>query len=329
MKKGIIYDYKNIFSQIIAVSLLVSTLQAVQLDSLNSLVASPRLNDVIIVSGPVVIGLINDTNGKPVKNKVVSLYIDKRKVGIVSTNKYGVWSYTMNANQQLQNGVHLAEACVTLASGNIVWTQATMFFVDASRRPSGQRSGTVNVDNSSINFPFGYVNTSTPTIVGSLLDSGFNPVVGQTVKVKINGIIIATVTSDSNGVFSYQVTSTLADGDYTVGVHCVQSNVDLTTNDFIVDTVAPAAPVIVYPANGDTVTSSTVIISGTTEPFATITTFVDGDTFGDITYADPYGNWSIEYDGLSNGSHLVNAQATDLANNTGPVSATTTFTVSA
>ena len=109
----------------------------------------------------------------------------------------------------------------------------------------------------------------------------------------------------------------------------MQSNVDLTTNDFIVDTVAPDAPVIVYPANGDTVTSSTVIITGTTESFATITTFVDGDTFGDVTYADEYGNWSIEYDGLSNGSHSVNAQATDLANNTSVVSATTSFTVSA
>ena len=46
---------------------------------------------------------------------------------------------------------------------------------------------------------------------------------------------------------------------------------------------------------------------------------MDGDTFGVVCYADQYGNWSNEYDGLANGSHSVTAQASDLAGNTADV----------
>jgi hypothetical protein len=318
---------KNAFSKAVALSVIASAVQAASLDHLHSFVAAPRLTDIIIVRGPVIIGIINDLNG-PVKKKKVAVYVDKRVVGFVSTNKYGVWSYTLNAAQQLEDGAHLVEACVTLASGNVAWTQAAMFNVNALRTRADHRSGNVSVTNSAINFPFGYVNTSTPIIVGSLLNSGFNPVVGETVQVQINGVTVGTVTSDSNGVFSYQVTTALSDGDYTVGAHCVQSNVDVTPNDFTISTVAPAAPVIITPENGDIVTTSDVTVSGTTEPNATVTTFLDGNAFGDINYADDSGNWSIDYT-LDNGSHSVTAQATDLANNTGPVSAATNFTVSA
>jgi hypothetical protein len=322
---------KNTLLKMVALSIIAPMMYANPLDPLNSLVASPILNDTVVVQGPLVIGIVNDIYGKAVKNKKVMVYVNKRKVGTTTTNKYGVWSYMLNSGQSLQDGAYIVQAYVQIAAGNNVWTQATLFNVQALRTPMPVRSGNVNAANSAINFPYegAYINTSTPTIVGSLVDSNFNVVVGETVNISINGVNIATVTSDSNGVFSYQVSAALSDGSYTVGAHCVQTNVDLATNDFIVDTVAPAAPVIVYPAASDTVTSSTVIVTGTTEPNATITTFMDGDTFGDVCYADEYGNWSNEYDDLANGSHSVTAQASDVAQNTGPVSAATVFTVSA
>jgi hypothetical protein len=303
----------------------------ITVDHMNSLVVVPNLADTIIVDGPLVIGFANDGTGKGLKNKPVSVYIDRRKVATVPTNKYGVWSYMLNSSQTLDNGAHLAQAYVSLAANNNIWTQATMFYIDAACMRTQVRSGNVNAANSAINFPFdgADINTSTPTIVGSLEDSNNNPVSGESVQVKINGVTVATVTSDSNGVFSYQLSNALDDGNYTVGAHCVQSNVDLTTNGFTVDTTPPAAPTITFPSNNGTVNSSTVIVTGTTEANATITTFMDGDTFGVICYADEYGNWSNEYDGLANGSHSVTAQATDLAENNGPVSSATNFTVSA
>jgi len=312
---------------VIAVSAV--SMHALPLDYLNSLVTSPKLHDTIIVRGPIITGIVNDTGKKPVKHKPVAVYIDKRKVAVVPTNKYGVWSYTLNEAQYLQNSAHIVEACVMLTPRTVVWTQAATFYVNATRTASGHRSGNVSVANSAINFPSegSYINTATPTIVGSLMDSNFNPVSGETVQVKISGVTVGTVTSDSNGVFSYQLTNALSEGGYTVGAHCVQSDVDLTINNFTVDTIAPAVPVIVSPAQNATEINSTVTVSGTTEAYATVTTFMDEDTFGVICYADENGNWSNEYNDLANGSHAVTAQATDLANNTGSVSSARNFTV--
>ena len=319
---------KNNISKIVALSLIASTVHAVSLDPLFSFVASPRLHDTIVVRGPVVMGVVTDTSGKPVRNKLVMVYVDKRKVAVVSTNHNGVWSYTLNQTQYLQDSAHMVEACVTLSATNMVWTQATMFTVQASRAQATHRSGNVNTTNSTINFPFGYVNTTTPVVVGSLLDAGYNPVAGETVNVQINGVTVGTVTSDSNGVFSYQVSNALVEGDYTVGAQCVQSAVDLTINDFTVDITPPVAPTITYPAQNNILTTSDVIITGITEPNATVTIYLDGNAFGDISYADAYGNWSMEYI-LNDGFHAVNAQATDLANNTGPVCTTINFNVNA
>ena len=323
MKKGLL--------NVAGALLMASSVYAANVDHLHSLVTSPKMNDTIVIHGPVITGIVTDTTGKPAKNKAVSVYIDKRKVAVVSANKYGVWSYGLNEAQYLQNSAHIVEACVTLTPSTPVWTQACIFTVNATRTAQGTRSGTVNAANSAINFPSdgSYINISTPTIIGTLEDSSFNPVVGESVQIKINGATVGTVTSDSNGVFSYQIANALADGSYTVGAHCVRSNVNLATNGFTVLTTSPAAPTIVDPAQSATVSDSTVIVDGTTEVYATVTTFMDGDTFGDICYADENGNWSIEYDGLANGAHSVTAQATDLANNIGLVSAATNFTVSA
>lgn len=309
-------------------SFVTAPLCANALDYQKSLIASPRFQSTIVVRGPIIIGMVYGNNQKPIKNKPVTVYINKRKVGVALTNKHGVWSYKLNSTQLLQNSAHLVEACVELASGNIVWTQAAMFYVQAADQSEGDRSGNVSVANSTINFPFSYINTTTPIIVGSLLSSSFNPVADEVVNVEINGVTIGAATSDSNGVFSFQVGTALTEDSYTVGGHCLQSSVDLTVNDFIVDVTAPAVPTIVDPAQNDTVNTNAVIISGTTEPYATVTVFVDNNTFGDISYSDEFGEWFIEYT-LDNGSHSVTAQATDLANNTSAVSAATNFTVSA
>jgi large repetitive protein len=316
---------------ILATSLLASTLNAITVDHYNSLVVAPALENTVVVRGPLFIGVVKDIAGKAIKKKRVAIWIDKRLVGVVQTNKYGVWSYRLGNAQALQDGTHLIQAYVQLDANRVIWMRASLFDVNASRMPEGHRSGNVNTTNSVINFPFdsSSINTSTPTLVGSLVDSNHYAVVGETVQIKINGVNIATVTSDSNGIFSYQVSSALDDGNYTIDAHCVQTNVNLATNSFTVDTAGPDAPIISTPLDGGTETTSTVIVSGTTEAHATITTYLDESFFGDVSYADESGNWSIEYVDLSNGSHTVAADTTDLAQNTSSVSDLTSFTVSA
>lgn len=313
---------------------LAGFIQAKNIDFNSSSILSPVIGSTIQTSFPVVMGIVHDDGQKPAKNKRVTILADNKLIAVVATNKNGVWSYSLNAQQRLNPGIHTFQAFVQMTSSYSSWIQGTIFTV-ASRsleQSMMTRSGGISSANSAINFPYDgcYINTSTPTIAGSLQDANHAPVANETIHVLINGSTVGTVTSDVNGVFSYTITSaqSLADGSYTVGAHCVQSNVNLTVNGFMVDTVAPAAPVIIDPTQNQVMSSSTVTIDGTAEANSTVTTFVDSDPYGDITYADGSGAWSIDYS-LDNATHTVAAQAQDIAGNTGPVCSVRTFSVNA
>ncbi len=101
------------------------------------------------------------------------------------------------------------------------------------------------------------------------------------------------------------------------------------TNTFTVDTTAPAAPVVVAPADGSTIPINRPTYSGTAEAGSTVTVIVDGTVVGTTT-ASASGAWSFSSTvGLSNGLHTVKATATDAVGNTSPESNTNTFTVDA
>lgn len=320
---------KNKVLTLVVACLSASHVQAA-IDNSSSLIVAPRSGAVVGTSRPVIAGVVRNANQNPVKNKPVTIYVDNRIVATVPTNKHGVWSYALSNAQELADGCHCVQACVAQTPLVVSWLKGALFVVDATRASQALRSGTVSAANSTINFPpdGAYVNTTTPIIVGTLLDSSFQPVDGETVQVKIDSTTVGSPVSDSNGVFSYQLMSALTENTHVVDAHCVQSSVDLATNSFVVDVTPPAAPAIDAPTQNSTVTSNPVVVSGTTEPLATITTFMDGDTYGDITYADASGNWSNEYS-LSNATHSFTAQATDLAGNQGSVSSARTFSVNA
>lgn len=317
------------FLKTVALCSAIGSLQAVTINHLNSLIFLPKPGSIVAIAQPIIAGIMVNQQQKPLKHKQVTVYVDSQKVGMVQTNKDGIWSYKLNASQKLKDGSHFAQAYITLGTSTY-WSQGTIFSVHATR--DGQniyKSGNVSAANSAIVFPFegSDVNTATPVMVVSLLDSSFNAVSGETVTLKLDNSTLASPTSDSNGMASY-TTSSLSDTTHAADAHCVQTSLDLTTINFTIDTIAPAAPTITAPTQNQTITTSLVTISGTTESNATITTFMDADTYGDVSYADESGNWSIEYE-LSNGAHSVTAQASDLAGNTGAVSAVRDFTVTA
>lgn len=316
---------KNIFLKSVLAGVYMLNIQAA-IDTVNSLIVAPRAGSIVATQRPVIAGIVKNAQNIALKHKPVTIYVDDRVVATVPTNKHGVWSYVLNSAQALDDGCHSVQACVAQTQTNVEWVKGIVFGVQATRVP--HKSGNVSAANSTINFPFegAALNTTTPTVIGTLLDSSYNPVLGETVQVKIDDSTVGSPVSDSNGVFSYALVSALTESSHTVDAHCVQSSVDLTTNNFIVDVTAPDAPTISAPTQNGTVTSNPVVVSGTTESLATITTYMDGDTYGDISYADESGDWSIEYE-LSNGAHYVTAQAADLANNTGVVSDPTDFTV--
>ncbi len=123
-----------------------------------------------------------------------------------------------------------------------------------------------------------------------------------------------------------------ADGVRTVYARFIAAgHLSTAVNDTIkLDTVAPAKPVIISPAN-DTVTNNTArpTISGTAEAGASVTV-KDGGTFLGLVKATSSGSWSLPGEGagtLASTVHSFIAVATDQADNVGPLSTAITYTV--
>jgi hypothetical protein len=259
-------------------------------------------------------------NRKPLANKQLVILIDGTRKKIVTTNQDGVWSFVINT--PLNNGNHLLEAQL-FKSPNV--TASAHLCIDTTRSSEYKitRSGNVNLSNSSIISPTNndYTNTSTPTIIGLLRDASLNPVAGESVDIYVNSALKNTATSDSNGIFSYTLTSgqALSDGAHTTYAYCQQSNITLATNSFTVDTIAPDAPIITTPVDLATITAEPFTVAGTSEANNIITLFVDGNT-EDVILADNNGDWSTDISGLSNGEHELSAYAEDEAYNVSALS---------
>ena len=130
---------------------------------------------------------------------------------------------------------------------------------------------------------------------------------------------------------SPQTYTGLSDGSHTFQVRAVDAagNADDTPASFIwiIDTTAPPAPVVVTPANGSSTNNTLPLVSGTAEPFSTVTVLLNGNGVGTAN-TDAAGNWQFTPPTpLSDSSHLVRARATDAAGNTSPDSNTNTFIV--
>ena len=83
-----------------------------------------------------------------------------------------------------------------------------------------------------------------------------------------------------------------------------------------VDTVAPAAPILV---SDPVVNTNHVLLSGTAEANSTITVY-DGTTAVGTTTTGANGTWSVTTVALASGAQALTATATDVAGNVSAVS---------
>lgn len=165
-----------------------------------------------------------------------------------------------------------------------------------------------------------------PTVIGTAEAN-------STVTILIDGSTVGTTTANASGNWIFTISSALSDGAHTVKAKATDAagntSVDSNTNTFIVDTVAPAAPVVSAPANGAVISNTKPAVSGTAEAGSTVTVTVDNTDIGTAT-ANGSGNWSYTVSSaLQEGTHTVKAKATDAAGNTGTVSSTNSFTIAA
>jgi large repetitive protein len=245
-------------------------------------------------------------SGTAEANSTVTVFIDGVNVGTTVATALGTWAFTPPAN--LPTGARQVRATATDPAGNTSGTSATnTFTIDVNAPDTGIASGPPVITNStSATFTF----TATEAVLRY--------------ECSLDGAAFATC--------STPVTfSGLGAGPHSLAVRAVDlaGNVDATpaSATWTVDTTAPAAPVVVTPANGSATNNNRPPLSGTAEAGSTVTVFIDGVAVGSTTTSGT-GAWTfIPPAALSNASHTVRVTATDGAGNVSPNSNTNTFTV--
>ena len=151
---------------------------------------------------------------------------------------------------------------------------------------------------------------------------------GSTVTVRVNGTVACTAVVDAGGNWSCASASALLDGTYVITAQAQDPSGNLSptvTHTIYVDTVAPAAPVILNPVNGSSTSNTTPPFNGTAEPNTQLTLVLNGTTYGPFPVGND-GTWSFTPPMLAAGPYTLTATTQDSFGNTSPA-ATTTFTV--
>jgi hypothetical protein len=260
----------------------------------------------------------NDTtptySGTSEPNSTVTVIVDGVRIGTTTANATGNWTLTPTA--PLENGSHSVSATATDAAGATSPNSNTNTFTVDTTAPAAPVVVTPANGSST--------NDTTPTYSGTAEPN-------STVTVIVDGVSVGTTITTATGTWSFTPTTTLVAGQHSVrttardaaGTTSPSSN----TNSFTVDTTAPAAPVVVTPANGSSTNDTTPTYSGTAEPNSTVTVIVDGAPVGTMA-TNATGNWSFTpVVQLANGPHTVRVTATDAAGNTSPSSNTHNFAV--
>jgi len=248
--------------------------------------------------------------GRAEAGNAVAVLVDGSPLGSVAADADGAWSVTPSS--PLAEGYHEAVATATDPSGHTSTSLVRPFVVDVTAPPAPAFTG-----------PPPVVNTSRPNITGSGEPA-------STVTVWLDGTLAGTETVDPGGTWSL-VAPELTQGTHTVVARASDPAGNTSgvspARSFVVDSVAPPAPVLSTPPSGVPLSTARPIISGTAEGGSTVTVALDGSTLGTVQ-ADLAGTWSLTPTAeLEEGLHLALAYAEDAAGNVGPPSGLRPFIV--
>lgn len=159
------------------------------------------------------------------------------------------------------------------------------------------------------------ITSSTFTLSGNASESA------ATVRIKVDGTVVATATTDAFGNWNAGTSIIIADGSHTLLAELMDGESVVTSDSHTITVAASSAACsITTPAAGGILTSQTPTISGrASKPSASVKISVDGSVVATVT-TDSLGAWSGTSTRLANGSHTVLAQlmngATVLASDT-------------
>ncbi|MBL8914430.1 MAG: hypothetical protein JNM17_27235, partial [Archangium sp.] len=155
---------------------------------------------------------------------------------------------------------------------------------------------------------------------GAYVVSGVCSTGAGDVSVNIMGLAPVNVQC-ANGMFSATVDVRALPDSASVTVRASQTTAAGTGQDTRVvrkDATAPTGPTITDPTSGEVTTSNTPPITGTAEPGATVTIYVNNNPVGTTT-ANSMVEWSVTPPTpLADGSYVVTASARDSSGNSGP-----------
>lgn len=227
----------------------------------------------------------------------------------VAVDGAGAWTLALPADA-LETGVYVATVTSRDAAGNV-------------SPASGGRTFTIDRTAPAVPDVIAPMEgESVPNLPGMLGRAE----AGSQVTVVIDGVDYTTVEATDRHDWYIQVTGTpLAEGPHTVAVRAADAlgntSALSTPVNFTVDTVAPAAPVIASPTDGQVFAHLRPTFSGTAEPNATVhLTFTTPDGY-DFQYVpvDGAGHWSFAADrDLPEGAVRVQAIAYDYVGNLSP-----------
>ncbi len=271
-------------------------------------ITTPLANAVLATGTPAI-------GGTAEPGSTVTVLVDGVALGTAVANDVGRWSFTPGV--ALTDGAHTVAATSRDAAGNVSQSSnAVPFTVDTSA-PAVPVIATPEA-NATLRDP-------TPPISGMAE-------AGSSVSVSIDGVVVGTVVADSTGAWTFTPPTALSEGTHAVSAsardRAGNGSAPSLPVSFVVDTVAPAAPIIVEPARAAVVATDTPMLSGTAEAGSTVRLVVDGLLVGVVT-ADAMGQWSLVLTSsqrLTEGAHTATAVATDAAGNVS-VEASQPFTV--
>ena len=145
---------------------------------------------------------------------------------------------------------------------------------------------------------------TTPTLTGTA-----QPL--STITLYDNNVLLATVTTNAAGVWTYTPTVPLVNGPHAITAtagNAVGTSAATPLSSIVVDTVAPGTPQGTFNADGS-------VLSGTAEAGSTITLLLSDNSVVTTT-ANAQGNWSYTFLDKQSEGERITLSATDAAGNT-------------
>ncbi|WP_019101276.1 Ig-like domain-containing protein, partial [Chromobacterium haemolyticum] len=169
-------------------------------------------------------------------NSTVTVYVDGTAVGTATADGSGAWSY--NLSSALADGNHSIRTTATDLAGNASGQSTTyVITVDTAAPDSPANTGLTQATDSGSSNRDGITNVNRPSVTG-LAEAG------SKVAVFIDGVQVGTATADGSGVWLFNLSQALADGNHSVRATAtdVAGNISAQSASFMltVDTAAPA-----------------------------------------------------------------------------------------